>query len=79
MKELIVFSASWCAPCQNLKNMLIDGEVVFTEVDIDTYPEEAMRWGVRSIPTVQISIAGERSVVKTRVLKEIKALLVEEE
>lgn len=50
--HLVVFSASWCNPCQVLKNRLVESGVKFTEIDADTFPEVLVRYGVRSLPTV---------------------------
>lgn len=55
--RFVVFTASWCGPCQNLKETLnhpsvkeyLNGFKVY-EVDVDKNPEIAKEYGVKSIP-----------------------------
>jgi len=55
---ILLFSAEWCGPCKvnkarlypMLENELKDIE--FEEINIDTHPEYAKKYGVRSIPTM---------------------------
>lgn len=77
-KGLVVFTASWCSPCQNLKNMLHENEIPFKEVDIDTYPEVAKEFSVRTLPTVFVS-DGEGSFQSTsaRDLKTLSSYISE--
>lgn len=53
------FTASWCAPCRMLAPVLksIESEfpsVTFEVIDTEASPEEAKKYGVRSIPVVLI-------------------------
>ena len=52
--EILRFTASWCQPCkalaQQLEELGLDKEV--TVVDIDEQSELAIRYGVRSVPTL---------------------------
>jgi len=53
------FTASWCAPCRMLAPILKSMEtefpsVSFEVIDTEESPEEAKKYGVRSIPTVLI-------------------------
>jgi len=53
------FTASWCAPCRMLAPVLKSMEVEFPSVsfeviDTEASPEEAKKYGVRSIPVVLI-------------------------
>lgn len=53
MNKLLVFSASWCGPCQGFKPTLLELEqdrLVY--VDIDEKPEIRADYEVRSVPTV---------------------------
>lgn len=53
MNKLLVFSASWCGPCQGFKPTLLELEqdrLVY--VDIDEQPEIRADYEVRSVPTV---------------------------
>lgn len=56
MREVVVYSAPWCAGCKTLKASLSEAGVEFTEVDIDT-PEgmtKAKELGIKSIPVTTI-------------------------
>lgn len=53
------FTASWCAPCKMLAPVIKSLESDFTDVtfetvDIDSSPEVAQEYHVRSVPTVVI-------------------------
>lgn len=59
--SLLVFSATWCGPCQALKPHL--EEVSRTSmhvlyVDIDEVPEFAAEFNVESVPTVYLRRGG---------------------
>lgn len=56
--KLLKFAASWCGPCQGL-SMTIKGisdkiTMPIEEVDIDKNSELAIKYGVRSVPTLII-------------------------
>lgn len=52
--EVLRFTASWCQPCkalaQQLQELDLDKEV--TVVDIDEQSDLAIKYGVRSVPTL---------------------------
>ena len=52
--EVLRFTASWCQPCkalaQQLEELGLDKDV--TVVDIDEQSELAIKYGVRSVPTL---------------------------
>ena len=53
MNKLLVFSASWCAPCKALKptiDKLDQSRIV--RYDIDEHVSERHDYGVRSVPTI---------------------------
>ena len=59
--ELVVisFSAEWCAPCRFFARVCEivaekDPEVVFATIDIETEPDLAKEFGVRSVPAIMI-------------------------
>lgn len=48
--EVLKFYANWCGPCRVLSQRL-EGEN-FTEINIDTDHETAVKYKVRSVPTL---------------------------
>ena len=61
---LVDFWAEWCAPCKMVAPILddlsqeYDGKIKFTKVDVDTNPQTAMKYGIRSIPTLLVFKGG---------------------
>jgi thioredoxin 1 len=56
--KLVKISAAWCQPCKGLQMTLndVDHPLVHSmeKVDIDTQIDRAMKFGVRSVPTMVI-------------------------
>lgn len=59
MKKIIKFSSLNCMPCKalapafdKLKESFKGTEVKFHDVDVETHPEEADKYKVRTVPTV---------------------------
>jgi thioredoxin 1 len=54
------FSAVWCGPCRMLAPMFNEqvkpqfSGVKFEDIDVDTNPDETVKYGVTSVPTVVI-------------------------
>lgn len=57
--------AEWCGPCKMLTPIIeelasdFDGKAVVGKLDVDTNQEVAMKFGIRSIPTVLFLKGGE--------------------
>lgn len=62
---LVDFYADWCAPCRMVAPFVDElatqnvGKLLVTKVDTDRAPEVAMRYGIRSIPTLIVFRDGE--------------------
>lgn len=53
MNKLLVFTASWCGPCQALKptlSKLPEGSVI--QYDIDTHQDMRAQYEIRAVPTI---------------------------
>jgi thioredoxin 1 len=80
---LVDFYADWCAPCRVVGPVLDQiaedyaNRVDVYKVDVDTSPELASRFGVRSIPTLVVFKDGEpvETVVGVVTLGQINGLL----
>ena len=54
MKRILRFTASWCGPCKSMAMNLETANLGFPieVVDIDTHPDVAQEYGIRSVPTL---------------------------
>ena len=62
---LVDFYADWCAPCRMVAPLLDElaqlhvGKLLVAKVDTDRSPDVAMKYGIRSIPTLIVFAEGE--------------------
>ena len=54
MKNLVIYSATWCSPCQQLKKTLqsINLGIPISIIDIDEDPISAAENNIRGVPTL---------------------------
>ena len=52
--KYLLFSASWCGPCQTLKPVMeqVSKTIPVTKIDVDTDAQTVSDYGIRSVPTV---------------------------
>jgi thioredoxin 1 len=80
---LVDFTADWCPPCRMISPVLAEiaaeaaGRIKIVELDVDANPATQSAYGVMSMPTMMVFIAGEpvKAIVgarpKRRLLREL--------
>lgn len=62
IKKILVFSAAWCGPCQQMKPAILKLQETYDcieYVDIDKEPERSVQYGITSVPTIVFTHDGE--------------------
>ena len=67
MKQILYFTASWCGPCRILGPIMesVKGQVNFSKLDVDVEQDLAVKYKVRSVPTL---VLVENGVEKSRLV-----------
>jgi thioredoxin 1 len=67
MKQILYFTASWCQPCRQLGPIMesLSGQINYRKLDIDDEEDFAVRYKVRSVPTLVLI---ENGVEKSRLV-----------
>jgi len=78
MKQVLYFSAPWCGPCRAFRPVIesLQSEISITFYDVDSSPQEAAQYNVRSVPTVIVVQNGVEvgRLVGARPKEEVRAL-----
>lgn len=72
----LYFSATWCGPCRSFGPLLervataLGDRVGLVKLDVDAAPDLAIRYGVRSVPTLVVLRRGEVAARHTGTMSE---------
>jgi len=80
MKKILRFTASWCGPCKALANTLKDEDIglPIEVIDIDDDAEVAIKYNIRSVPTLVIEDDGKEvsRITGARPLDQLKKWVI---
>ena len=67
MKQILYFTASWCGPCRILGPIMesVKGQVNYSKLDVDVEQDLAVKYKVRSVPTL---VLVENGIEKNRLV-----------
>lgn len=53
MKNLVIFKAKWCQPCQMMSKSLegVQLPIPVSYIDVDERPDVLIEYGIRGVPT----------------------------
>jgi thioredoxin-like negative regulator of GroEL len=78
MKQVLYFSAAWCNPCKAYRPLLesMQNEMPITFIDVDSSPQTADQYNIRSVPTIVVVLNGMEigRAVGARTKEEIRSL-----
>ena len=78
MLDILYFSAPWCGPCRSFKPVMesLQNEMSITFIDVDSSPQTAQQYNVRSVPTTIVLDNGAEigRVIGARTKDEIRSL-----
>ena len=84
--SVVLFSASWCKPCKEMKPIFLDLEeklhalAVFGKIDIAVSPTIAQMYGIRAVPSLAVFHEGRllRVIAGSRSVSELKKAIINE-
>ena len=77
MKQVLYFSAGYCQPCRAFKPVMesLQTEMSITFVNVESTPQTAQQYNIRSVPTVLIIENGieKRRLIGVKSKEEIRS------